>query len=112
VWTTLSSFVPMWPGGITKGGPEDALLQHPRDHPRLDKRFDVVLALFGAGASLSETEPERMTMLLSTGGRAWVTFEEDNEAASQWLSLHSRAGEVCRIGHYSLCCYEKSNGSR
>ncbi|HXG70838.1 MAG TPA: class I SAM-dependent methyltransferase [Gemmatimonadaceae bacterium] len=29
VWTTLASFVPVWPTGVTKGGPQDALLQRP-----------------------------------------------------------------------------------
>ena len=94
VWTTLSSFVPVWPTGIIKGGSQDALLQRRRDSPVVDTRFDVVLALFGAGASLSAMELERIPLVLRPGGRAWVMFEEDDEAASQWQSLHLRPGEV------------------
>ena len=67
VWTTLSSFVPVWPTGITKGGPQDALLQRPRDSQAVDTRFDVVLALFGAGASLSGMELAAYSYVAAAG---------------------------------------------
>jgi len=111
VWTTLSSFVPVWPTGITAEGPQDALLQRPWDSPVADSRFDIVLALFGTGVSLSKMELERIPMLLRPGGLAWLMLEKesqsDEEGASHWQSIHMRPGEVRKIGRYTLYCFEK-----
>jgi SAM-dependent methyltransferase len=51
VWTTLPSLVPMWPTGITNGGPLDSVVQRRAKGESGDLRFDVVLALFGAGGA-------------------------------------------------------------
>lgn len=113
VWTTLSSFVPVWPTGVTKGGPQDALLQRAAVGERGDGRFEVVLALFGAGGSLSDRELERIPLLLRPGGRAWVMFDERARPIPGVGAPHRPwapglfPGEVHKIGHHTLCCYKK-----
>jgi hypothetical protein len=113
VWTTLASYVPVWPTGITKGGPQDALLQRAAVGESGDGRFDVVLALFGVGGSLSDLELERIPLLLRPGGRACVMFDERARLVLGVRAPHRPwapglfPGEVHKIGHHTLCCYEK-----
>lgn len=107
VWTTLASFVPAWLTGITKGGPKDALLQRSAVREREDGRFDVVLAVFGLGGSLSDFELERIPLLLRPGGRAWMVFHERARRMRGVGAPGLFPGEVYEIGHHTLCCYEK-----
>jgi SAM-dependent methyltransferase len=113
VWTTLASFVPMWPTGITNGGPQDAVLQRRAKGESGDRRFDVVLALFGAGGALSDAELERIPVLLRPGGSAFVMFDERARPVSGIGAAHRPwgpglfPGQAHKIGHHTLCCYEK-----
>lgn len=101
--TTLQSFVPLTASGEVG-------------------RFDVVLALAGAGSYLSDEELERIPLLLRPEGRALVTFSSDGDVVGTHVSGFFTAprkwsaglfpGESARVGRHILCVYQKPRSRR